>query len=366
MRRTNDVAGEALLPSNPNPAPSPPLPRSTGGGSKRARRNGHAPSKQRGLHLLLLALLAIVSWARAQAPDERLPVPNSSAQAKVLKELKLQFKEQYAKRASADQLALCRQFVDQVPTYADDPAKQYVLLREARELAVNGGDLDLAFAVIDQTAKMFNFPADEYKVSAMTAAVDRATVPKEQLLAQYLRIADDALTRSDWDLAEPAAKLADRIDRASRNAASIERVKQTSLRVHDLRRELTKISAAFDKLRAHPDDPEACLLAGRYICFIKGAWEPGLPLLAKCSDPRLKELAEKDLARPSDTNGILEIADAWWDFPATPQTPARAAHQRAAYWYEQAVPRLSGEAKARAQQRVAEVNPKTQAGASHG
>src|SRR5262245_17696113 len=50
-----------------------------------------------------------------------------------------------------------------------------------------------------------------------------------------------------------------------------------------------------------PLDAETCLKLGKLICFLKGDWQRGLPLLARGSDERLRELAHQDLLPTMET-----------------------------------------------------------------
>jgi hypothetical protein len=186
----------------------------------------------------------------------------------------------------------------------------------------------------------------------MANAVDRSTIPKSELMENYLKVCNDALFYGNAQMAYQACLLATQIARATRNPATIERVRQYELRVHDARREMTAVLAAVAKLKNHPDDPDASVQVGRYLCFAQHRWDEGLPLLAHGSDKRLRDLAEKDLEGPNDAPAMVDLADAWWDFPDSKQTPQKVARERAVHWYEQALPRLSGEKKAYAEERM--------------
>ena len=301
---------------------------------------------------LVTILAVLASPARAQ-DDGRAPVPKSSAQGPVLRQVKEQFRAEYAKHDPADQLALSKEFRTMAAASAkDDRVRQYVLLREARELAVNAGDFDAAFGTIDDMTQTFRLDPRELKVTALTDAMDRARIEPRELLQKYLKIADQGLLDADVTLAAQASLLATKIARGTRDPVAVQQAKQMDLRIHDARRELTQVIAAANRLRANSEDPEANLTTGRYICFAQGKWDEGLPLLAKGSDKRLRDLAEKDLDSPSDAKAMADLADAWWDLPETKQTPSRRSRQRAAYWYAKAVPGLSGERKTTAEQRA--------------
>lgn len=316
--------------------------------------SGFIPASAHHLSGLLVILLAFALVRAGDAAPERVAVPNSTKQAVALKQIREQYKADYARKDAADQLALSKTFRQLAESSTEDPPRQYVLLREARELAVDAGDFDQAFAAIDDTTKAFTIDGNELKVSALTVAMDKATVPPAQLMDNYLKVSADSLENNDLLMAAQASMLASKIAVALHDPALKERAKQAELRVHDARRELNQVVAAANKLRLKPDDPDANLLVGRYLCFVQGSWEHGLPHLAKGSDKGLAGLAEKDLTNPSDAPSMSALADAWWELPNTKETPQKRSRQRAAYWYEQALPRLAGDAQARARQRVAE------------
>lgn len=308
--------------------------------------------------LLLLAVLAAGALARAHdVAPERLPVPNSTKQAIALKQIKEQYKSEYAKKTAADRLSLSKTFQQLADAASQDPNRKYVLLREARELAVDAGDFDQAFAIIDETSRSFAIDGNELKVSALTAAMDKATIPPTQLMDNYLRVSAQSLENHDLLMAAQASMLASKIALASRDVALKTRAKEMELRVHDARRELNIVVAAANKLKTKPDDPDANLLVGRYLCFIQGNWDEGLPHLAKGTDKKLADLAARDQEDPSDPTRMVALADAWWDLPDTKETPQKQSRRRAAYWYEQALPKLAADKKPRVEQRLAEIKP---------
>jgi hypothetical protein len=300
-------------------------------------------------------MLMMCSTSRADdVTPERLPVPNSTKQAVALKQIKEQYKSEYAKKAAADRLALSKTFQQLALNSSGDSNRKYVLLREARELAVDSGDFDQALAVIDEIAKSYAIEGNELKVSALTAAMDKASIPPTELMNNYLRVADQSLENNDVLLAAQASMLATKIAVALKDPTLKARAKEAELRVHDARRELNQIVAAANKLKNKPDDPDANLLVGQYLCFVQGSWEHGLPHLAKGSDKGLADMAAKDQDDPSDPTGMVALGDGWWDLADTKQTPQKQSRRRAVYWYEQALPKLAQDKKPRVEQRIAE------------
>ena len=73
------------------------------------------------------------------------------------------------------------------------------------------------------------------------------------------------------------------------------------------------MKAAEATLKSTPVDEKANGEAGAYLAIGKGDWDAGLKLLVKGPAGEMKTAAEKDLARPTDTDGVLALADAWAD-----------------------------------------------------
>lgn len=312
------------------------------------------PSATTALGLLVVLLIwAFPHWAAGDdAPAERLPVPKSAVQGPIDNSIRAQYRQDLASHDAAVQLELAKNFQKQAAETGVDSARQYVLLREARELATNAGNFDVAFSIIDDTSRLFIVDPNELKVSVLSNAMDRSLISKPELLDNYLKTGQAALDRGNVQLAYQVTVLAREITRALHDAGLTERAREFELRVHAARREYETIIAAANKLRAKPDDPDASLLVGRYVCFMQGHWDEGLPVLAHCSDPKLKDIATKDVDGPESPEAMADLADAYWDLPDTKQTPQRASHERAAHWYEQAVSRLKEPRKSIAQQRI--------------
>ncbi len=103
------------------------------------------------------------------------------------------------------------------------------------------------------------------------------------------------------------------------------------------------VVAAEKTLATDPDNAEANLTLGRWLCLNADDWAAGLPLLAKGSDAALAGLARRDLAAPTAAAAQIELADSWWDLAQSKNGPDRAhLTGRAIYWYQQAQPNIHG------------------------
>ena len=108
-------------------------------------------------------------------------------------------------------------------------------------------------------------------------------------------------------------------------------------------------------LAEKPDDTAANLVVGKYYWFAQGEWAKGTPLVLKGDDEALKKMAAAEQAAPTAALERVALADQWWDVGAGKGMNQRAARQRAAYWYQKAMPDLSGFTKTRVEHRLDEL-----------
>ncbi len=100
---------------------------------------------------------------------------------------------------------------------------------------------------------------------------------------------------------------------------------------------------ALATLESSPTDPDANLLVGKYDCFAKGDWAHGLPMLALGNEPTLKSLGEQEVKGVASSEEQAHLGDAWWTAAeAQNGVDKKSMQERAAYWYQSALPALSG------------------------
>ena len=119
--------------------------------------------------------------------------------------------------------------------------------------------------------------------------------------------------------------------------------------VHD------RLAPYTEKLKTAPDDPPANLVIGSFLCFSKGDWKTGLPMLAKGSDLILKQLATLELSAPSKPDDLNRLADGWWDISAKEPAVSRSEIRRhAASFYKTALESATGLRRALLEHRIAD------------
>lgn len=266
------------------------------------------------------------------------------------------FKAEYAKKAPADRQALARTLADQADKAGDDPAFRYVLLRESKEAALQAGDFETAFRVVDNTAKTYEVDGLALKSGVLAAAVKIAKTPDDfaVIAERYLKLADDAVAADAYDPAEKAASAAVQTSRRTTNTPLISRATARSRDVGEVKTRFEATKRALDVLAQKPDDPAANLEIGQFLCLIKGDWENGRALLAKGSDAKLKALAEKDIAAPEQAMDQVVVGDGWWDLAEAEKNALRRERlqTRAKYWYDKALPGVTSVSRVKIEKRL--------------
>jgi len=334
------------------------------------------------------------------ATAKKLLPPSADEQKRLLREIDEIYKPGGIKD-QADKAALARKLLDGGRKNEANRAEQFVLLRRAGEIACDAGELDLMLEAVDAIAEAgFEIRPSQVKarflkqllaqrseggaaqLSAIGALCEK--IAEEAAASGAIGEALDVLDAAGKSLAKlttqvttaqraakaalarartPADK-AEREKKAGEAQQELEAIKSAQLAVSECakglqqaRHEHAAILAAQERLKTDPDDAAACLAVGRWLCFNEGNWDEGLKLLAKGSDATLKSLAAEELAsRPINTERRVARGDAWWDLAEKADRKTKAAmRQRAAHWYQEAMPDLApGLAKLKVEKRLAQ------------
>jgi hypothetical protein len=303
------------------------------------------------------------------APAARRPEPDAEALKAAEKLVRDTYKADYARRTPADQQAFAARLLTEAAETKDDPAGRYVLLRESRDIAAQAGDATTALSAIDRLAEAFAVDPLPMKAAALAAVARTARTPEalEALTGACLAAADEAADAEQYETALALLSRAESSARQARNTAAASRALSRRKEIEPIRAEHLKIADSLKTLLSNPDDPAANLAVGIFRCLFREDWERGLPMLAKGSDPALKALADREIARPETADQQVALGDAWWDAASQKSGPARTGClARAAHWYEQALPKLEGIAKIKADKRIQEWEKLQQPGGGPG
>jgi hypothetical protein len=300
-------------------------------------------------------------------PAKRLPVPDLAAQREAEKLVHTAFGQEYAKKTADDRVALADKLRRQAGEPGNDGASRFVLLRDSRDLAAEGGDYQAAVDVIDDLAKVFAIDPLDMKLTVLTSAAGRPyPMGAKELARALLTLSAEAEVAENSEAADKAARAAVSIARKTGDAGLVSHVNEVAAAAEKGKKLHAAADAAVQRLKALPNDPQANLVLGRYLCFNRNRWVDGLPYLAKVSDPILRELAQMELAAANDAAVMMKLADGWWEFPDDKDEIVQTEAQgRAAYWYKRALPNLSGLKKVAAVKRIAAAKPTSSDGYRH-
>ncbi len=291
----------------------------------------------------------------ATDPRAKVPIPDESKQAEAEKLIKDLYKEDYANRRPAEKLALATKLIHKALDTKDDASARFVLLREGRDLAAQAGDISTSLMAINEMARGYAIDAFDMKMSTLSTAASSPNAPAlaagKDIIGQALSLLEEALSADNFEAASRLLTLAETTARKA-SGSLVPRVEARAKEVGELGKEYQSMKAAAATLQRKPDDPQANLTTGRYLCFRKGQWDKGLPMLSRGSDSTWQTVAKQDLAKPGEPAAQVELADRWWDLAEADGAHKTALRGRACYWYKQALAKLTGLTQTRAEKRL--------------
>jgi hypothetical protein len=244
-------------------------------------------------------------------------LPAGADQAAALTTIKDLFKDEYklvaaAKPNPADLLKLSARLLEQANDPKVDPVTRYVLLTEGRELAARAGNGPVACAAIDDLAADYDVDACRLKAAALGRAGQAVKADDVRELAELcLSVLDEGIAADNYTACTEVIKVAEAAVRLAKDVPLNQLVAERKKELDNIKKESEAAKAVAEVLKDKPDDPDANLKLGKFLCLIKGDWERGLPLLVKGSDAGLRDLALRDLNRPATPLGLKDVADAW-------------------------------------------------------
>jgi hypothetical protein len=277
--------------------------------------------------------------------QERVPEPDVKEQDAARKRIREIFKDDYAKKAPSDVQALAKKLLKQGQENKADFPLTFVLLREAREKAIEALDPLIALEAIEVASRTFVIPVIQQKGEALDRIQRRTTSAEalDVLLSSYLAVVAEAVSVDRYEealqLFPGAEAVAARVDPLC--AAELKTRKKD---VDAIGREYKAVKKHVDALKQNAEDAEANVVVGRFLCFVRNDFKAGIPLLAKGSDKTLQVLAEAELGQLSDAVSFAEIGDRWYELAKgySGGKFEKRFQDRAFFWYDRAWPKMAG------------------------
>lgn len=288
----------------------------------------------------------------------KLPIPGDAERKAAEKQVKDILGDELAKaRTAADKTKIATQMI-QTANGTPEGASKYVLLRDAESLAADAGDVDTAVAANAAVAQSFepDFTAGATDPLAKFSRLSLDGDAEGKLCEMSLGGLREALNANRFDVARQFGKIALGFAHKTTDKELNDRTASMMASISNCESEYARVAPQDATLKKTPDDPSANAAVGRYECFAKGNWAVGLPMLVKGSNETLKHIAIDELKPPATATELAAVADGWWGLteglPPAIQANVRA---HAAALYARADEGLTGLAKLKAEQRIAQV-----------
>jgi hypothetical protein len=341
------------------------------------------------LRLFLCALVAIASVADAaqpggptSGPATRLvrrrvvvvpstqraghSIPGMSAQEQMRAKIREIYAVDYADRSISARRLLADRLIEASRDTQRDTDAKFVLLSEARDVAAAAGDVTTAFEAVDALVAAFPLVKLHERGEVMRIAIPALGTPQANLAATSIcmDLVDQCVVEADYDRADVLLALAESTARQAKSVPHFRWIEARGASIRPLQAAWEVAKSAESTLARTPSDPQANVVMGKFVAFVKGDFDAGLTMLEKGSDPALSSLAKADLDNPETPAAQLELAEAWWDLAdAQPAEFRQAIRNRAGFWYRKAAVGLDGLDRALARRRLQELNPPPKPGA---
>ena len=291
----------------------------------------------------------VVAPAEPPKPVKMAP-PDAATQEKNLKLARMIFEKEYAQNTPDGRRQLVATLLDEAGNIKKNLSAKFVLLEQARDLAVETGDAKSCRRAIEQLDEGFIVDAMAMAANVLAKFLPRSAADGA-VLGWGADIVDHLIKEENYDA---GAKLVSSFPSAAYQKKDTD-IPARLLAAKAAVGEYQRIKPTLEKLAADPADPAANLAAGRFYCFTRGDWAKGLPLLAKGSDAQLRDVAAAELAKPAESSAQLALANQWWEAAKAAAALADAMRGRAGYWYEKALPGLKDLEEVLARKRLADL-----------
>ncbi|HEV3345048.1 MAG TPA: hypothetical protein VG125_32020, partial [Pirellulales bacterium] len=312
----------------------------------------------------------------ASNKETRLQVPDDEAQKEARKEVQKKLASSLKGAKTPEQKrSLARELAQKAVVDDKTGANAYVLLKQAIDLAEAAGEIELAWQTVDQLAKTFAVDGMALRSQSL-AEIGKAAKSSDaawQLTDTACRLMTTALLASDAAAVKKAGLQAQSFAKRTGDRALQKDVNGRATDAGKLAAELEAVTAAREKLKTAPDDPQANFTLGHFELCAAGDFEAALPKLAKGSDEGWKKLATDELAldnrqgrtrvfangrriivtEGAEAERALTVADAWWSRADDAPWPGKHhLRMRAARWYGSAYRSLVDAGRVRAAERL--------------
>lgn len=225
-----------------------------------------------------------------------------------------------------------------------DEVGRYVLLAEAARMALAEGDLETGMSALDLLNERYAVEVWNLRYDLIQKMIRKRGSDRRRLANRALQLSHQAVMEDNYDQADRFIELAINIARSTRDAFFRDRLVRTRQRVKQIAGSYSDTRTAAEALKKGSDDSAASAQVGKFLCFAKGDFAGGLPLLRNGQDAAMRKLATRDLASPTGGDDQVQLGDDWQHYAESLQGLYQLhAMERARHWYEKSLRWLRGE-----------------------
>lgn len=285
------------------------------------------------------------------------PVPDRSALSLAKKQLDLLIKKSGLKRPLRASKLL--PLLDH-ESVRNSPTARYALLTKIRNLEISGGTVAAAWDRNVQIADEFDVDYDSTRtetISQLTRNIKNNPLGQAQLISKVHEEMWSSLRQSDFDAALRMAQATFPIARNIGDKATIKWARNLERLVQSVESRYHELEAERETLEIDPSNEAANESTGRYLCFLVGDFDKGLPYLSKGPAGELKSLAIRETGGRIGVAQQKSLADDWWSLAARmPEDAAHHIRSHAANHYRETVFKITLPERKQVWSRLAELS----------
>ena len=281
------------------------------------------------------------------ADAARSPMPDRSALVQAQERLREIYRDRLGSVATPDgyrQLAV--EMLGKSAGMSSDLAGAYALQDLAMKVACEGADVATLLSTIDARVRQFDVDAYETNVEQLIGfgrrnVARQGQIPTDELLfaQRSVVVIHTALIEDDYDRAKYLVAMTSKFLETSRIGTLDSLLSRLRSLLRNTQREYLQMTQRLAEYRQDPSNDAAAAEIGLFLCFHKGDWSAGLPLLAQGGNAAVREAASADLRGAELATDQASIADTWWDLAQRAEAAIykQGALDRARFWYRLAI-----------------------------
>lgn len=294
--------------------------------------------------IALLAAVLVYLPRKPVAPTETVAVrtlpPDAARIAQSEDKIKETYKRQLTDGTSAAKQTAAAELVKQ-SSASLDPAVQLASLRVAELLAAQAEDISLAMEICETMTGRFQIDRLSAKAEMLAQAAEytRNVRRKSQLAGLCVKTGFEAIAADDYTNGMKISELA---KSSAKDGGDPRLAKEADFLGAEMARSgngFESVQKFENALRTNPNDPEANLAVGKFLCFVKNDWDAGLPLMARGGNGALNPVLAAEMnAEPKASDGQIALANSWRALSDLASAADKIFfQQRARYWYLKAI-----------------------------